>query len=175
MNAIDIFIQNYFSLDRSEFLVGIMQFVTSLFDASIYFIIIILCVCFLIYRFRNIRYIILFLATLFVGGLAVYFLKMFFDVSRPSEGLVGFFGQSFPSFHATLATIYFVMIMYIFRHQFNGVWQVVLNIFCVVGISVVAFSRVYLGVHWTSDVLTGIFLGLLISYISIKIFKKQTL
>lgn len=175
MQSFDLFIQNYFYLNHSAGITQFMYIVTGLFDPSLSVAFLIFFSSLLVYLVKGKRFSLLFLFSIILGLASVYVFKQFFDISRPLGGVITAFGQSFPSGHATLATIYFVMIMYIFRHQFKGVWQLILNIFCVAGILVVAFSRVYLGVHWTSDVLAGMFLGLLISYISIKIFKKQTL
>ncbi len=171
MYTFDIFVQNYFSLTRTPVLTDIVYIITSLFDASIHFILIVLCITGLIYLVRNLRYALLFFTVLFFGAVIVYTLKNIFDVARPLDGFVSVFGSSFPSYHATSATIFFVMLMHVFDSHFKSFGRIVCNIFCVTSILLVAFSRVYLGVHWLSDVLFGIILGVLISYIAVVIFK----
>ena len=176
MNFVDIFIQNYFSTGRTPFITEFMYVVSRFFDvtdvASLSrFVVVIFCITVLIYMVRNIKYGLLFTLTLFCGAVITYFLKIFFDVTRPLDGVVIALGQSFPSYHATIATIFFVMLMYIFDDYFRGIKRTVFNSICVVGILLVSVSRVYLGVHWLSDVMGGIALGFFISYLFVKIFE----
>ena len=172
MHSIDIFVQNYFSLVRTEHLTEFMYLLTTLFDFYVPFVLVSLCTAGLIYFVRNYRYAILFLTSLISGTVLVYLLKIFFNVNRPPDAVMSAFGQSLPSYHATMATIFFVMLMYIFDSHFKTPGRIVLNTFCISMIILVAFSRIYLGVHWTSDVLFGIFLGTFLSIISIKVFKS---
>ena len=172
MYSFDLLIQNYFFQVRSPILTDLIYILTSLFDASVYFFLLVLCLTILIYLVRNFYYALLFLTSLFFTAGAVYFFKAFFDIARPLDGFVTAFDQSFPSYHATSATVFFIMLMYIFHSHFKSLGRIIFNTVCISGIVLVAFSRVYLGVHWLSDVLFGIILGVLISYISIFIFKS---
>lgn len=172
MHSFDLLVQNYFELNHSTWLTQAMYLVTGLFDPSILIILVFLFSGLFIYLIKGKNEATLFLFALVLGWLSVYILKQFFDINRPVGGVITALGQSFPSGHATIATAYFVMIMRVFRHHFRGFWGAVLNSFCIAAIFLIAFSRVYLGVHWVSDVLAGIVLGVSISYISTKIFKK---
>lgn len=176
MNFIDTFVQNYFVSNRTEGMTDFMYFVTSFFDVTDVgsfsrFMAIVLLVATLIYFVRNARYSFLFVLVLFVGALATYFLKIFFDVNRPAMAVVSVLGQSFPSYHATASTLFFVMLIYIFDDHLRGIKRKVFNFLCILGIFLVAGSRIYLGVHWVSDVVGGMVLGALISYVSIRIFQ----
>jgi membrane-associated phospholipid phosphatase len=172
MWPIDISIQNYFVSARTSFMTESMYVITSVFDASVHFILVVLCVSTLIYLVRNLKYALLFFGALSFGAVLVFILKNIFDVTRPLDGFMSVFGQSFPSHHATSATIFFVMLMYVFDSYLGRFAKVTFNTFCVVCITLVAFSRIYLGVHWFTDVISGIILGVLISYFSIVIFKR---
>ncbi|MCX6702102.1 MAG: phosphatase PAP2 family protein [Candidatus Zambryskibacteria bacterium] len=171
MNSIDIFVQNYFSTIRAPFLTEFMYILTSLFDVSFSFFAVVFCVALLIYIVRNLKYSLLFTVAIFFSGAFVYFLKLFFNVARPINPVITAFGQSFPSYHATVATVFFIMLMYIFDDYFSSIKRKTFNFICIVSIFLIAFSRIYLGVHWLSDVIGGIVFGGIISYISIKIFK----
>ncbi len=176
MNSIDNFVQNYFTHGRTPGMTDFMYVVTSFFDvttvvSALRFIFVVLIVAFLICKFRNIRYSFLFVLTIFVGGIITYFLKIFFDVSRPSMAVISVLGQSFPSYHAVAATIFFLMLIYIFDDYFKKPYKYVFNFVCIFGIFLIAGSRVYLGVHWVSDVFWGIILGVGISYIAVQIFR----
>ena len=149
-----------------------MLFVTNVFEVSVYFIAGILLIALLVYFLRGFRRAVLFLFSLGIGTIIVYFSKFFFNVSRPLGGVVFESSQSFPSYHATIATIFFIILMYIFDDYLNKFWRVVFNAFCIACIFLVAMSRLYLGVHWVSDVFAGIVLGSFISYLSVIIFKK---
>lgn len=97
-------------------------------------------------------------------------LKNFFKVLRPigSEGLESLrtstaTGYSFPSGHTQTATTVWVSIIEYFRKN----WVTVLGIIMVLGAGI---SRLYLGVHWPTDVLGGWILGIIISLIFVKLF-----
>lgn len=177
MNFIDIAIQNYFSISRSIGLTELMYIVSKVFDISIYSAIIFICFILLIYLFRGVRYSLLFAITIVSTGISVYALKTFFNIARPVGGVVVAFGQSFPSYHATIATVFFFMLIYVFDEYFSAISKTIFNAVCIVGVIVVSLSRVYLGVHWFSDVVFGVLLGLAISCVAVSIFKgsAQTL
>ena len=170
MHSVDIFVNNYFSLAQTPVITKFMFFVTDLFEISVHFIVMILLVALLVYFLRGFRHSELFLLSLGAGTIIVYFSKFLFNVPRPLGGVVFESTQSFPSYHATMATIFFIMLMYIFDDYFKNFWRVVFNTFCIIFVFLICLSRLYLGVHWFSDVFAGVILGSFVSYISIKIF-----
>ncbi len=172
MREIDILVNQYIASTRTPLPTEFMYVVTTLFDVSIYFMLVIFCVALLVYLVRNIKYSILFLFSLTSSTLIVLLLKSALDVARPIGGVITAPGQSFPSFHATISAVFFIMLMYIFDDYFSGAKKRVFNTLCVTSLFLVSVSRVYLGVHWVSDVTFGIVLGLAISYVCIYMFKK---
>lgn len=172
MKNLDFILQDNISLIRTEGLTQFLFLLTTIFDFSLHFILISFCVSALIYLFRDIKYAVLFLFPIFTGAVLVYILKELFDVSRPLGGIVVETSKSFPSGHATISTVFFVMLMYIFDDYFSGAKKYFFNFLCVLMIFLVSFSRLYLGVHWLSDVVFGVFLGCLVSYISVKLFRR---
>ena len=172
MHSIDIFIQNYFSLIRTAQLTELMYLLTTLFDFSFPFILIILAVALLIFLIRSIRHTLLFVSAISFGAGVVYILKYIFNIARPLDAVLTLPNPSFPSGHAALTAIFFIIIMYIFDQYFESLGRVIFNSFCVSMIVLVSFSRIYLGVHWLSDVLFGLVLGSLVSYFSVLVFKK---
>lgn len=71
---------------------------------------------------------------------------------------------SFPSGH-TIASFEMAICVYMFHRKYG--------IFALVLASLIGFSRLYLYVHYPSDVLVGTILGILIGYISSRIVMKR--
>ncbi len=174
MHVTDTLVQNYFALARTPQLTEYLYIFTNFFDVSVYSLTLAACIAYLVYLVRGARYSSLFLASLFTGAIMVYVCKIFFNVARPGDAVMSAFGQSFPSYHATISTVFFIMLMYIFDDYLNSFLRITFNSLCIFAICVVAFSRVYLGVHWLSDVVFGILLGSFISYASVILFRKFT-
>jgi len=87
---------------------------------------------------------------------------------------------SFPSGHATIAVALFGFLSYIIIREYQS-WRVKVNIFftTLLLIILIGFSRIYLGVHYVSDVWEGYLLGALWLIIGISIsqylFSKKTI
>lgn len=82
-------------------------------------------------------------------------------------------GYSFPSGHAMITTAFYgLAIYYIWNHLENRTWR---NIICV-GLSflivMIDFSRVYLGVHYLSDVLAGSFISIAYLIVAVEFARK---
>ncbi|HEY0721768.1 MAG TPA: VTT domain-containing protein [Gammaproteobacteria bacterium] len=99
-------------------------------------------------------------ATLFALALTQA-LKWSTHISRPSEIYTGISALSFPSGHSTLsAVIYGFLAVLIAREVRISLRWIVYAVFAVL-ITTIAFSRLYLGAHWLSDVMGGLTLGLI--------------
>lgn len=82
-------------------------------------------------------------------------------VSRPENGLVSSFGYSFPSGHANMTTILLLCFcFYVFKFISNRKTKIIYFVISIILIILVGLSRVFLNVHWVSDVLAGWSLGL---------------
>jgi undecaprenyl-diphosphatase len=104
-----------------------------------------------------------------------WLLKLLIDRPRPSHELVPIlertFGSSFPSLHATCALALGGLLFYLTPRLVRQVVLsgIVRSIIAIV-VLLIGVSRIYLGVHWTSDVVGGLFLGGLILYPSISLY-----
>ncbi|WP_052158778.1 phosphatase PAP2 family protein [Halobacillus sp. BBL2006] len=88
-------------------------------------------------------------------------LKMTTSRARP-EFLGDFHGtsSSFPSGHTSAAVVFYGFMMYVLgATRLGRKWKITVNAVLVAIIVGISLSRVYLGVHFFSDVITGFFLG----------------
>jgi undecaprenyl-diphosphatase len=68
---------------------------------------------------------------------------------------------SFPSSHAVIVMVFYGFILWLVWHyQRNNPWRIFVAVFMALFIAAVGLTRIYLGVHWTSDVLAGFCFGL---------------
>lgn len=85
-------------------------------------------------------------------------------------------GYSFPSGHAMVSMAFYGLIIYIINRKIkNNKLKVFLTTICVLVIISIGISRVYLGVHYLSDVLTGYSLSIIYLIITTKILDKYKL
>ncbi len=113
---------------------------------------------------RKYRWVIYLVFNTLGGGLVDLELKRYFARARPdvAEMLRQASGYSFPSGHAMVSTVLFATLSYLaIRSLPRWRWKSAALAFGTTMIVSVALSRVYLGVHWISDVSAGIIAGLL--------------
>lgn len=92
-----------------------------------------------------------------IAAIAVQLLKAYFSRLRPEDPLTGAYGYSFPSGHTAAVTAVALTLFYIFVRE--GLLAKIHFAWAIAIISMVGSSRVYLGVHWASDVLAGWLVG----------------
>lgn len=90
-----------------------------------------------------------------------FLLKSLFGRARPAlwDRLVNVGFHSFPSGHAMVSMVIYGFIGYILVKQFPQ-WKKQISALTIVLILAIGFSRLYLGVHWPTDVLAGYAIGL---------------
>lgn len=111
--------------------------------------------------FRNWRYVLEMVFVLLVSGLANSSLKQVFNRARPDAvHLVSVETLSYPSGHAMSAMAFYGFLIYLFSSLKLNKWIKFLSIFvCSIIILGIGISRIYLGVHFPSDVLGGFIAG----------------
>ncbi|HET6723398.1 MAG TPA: phosphatase PAP2 family protein [Chitinophagaceae bacterium] len=100
-------------------------------------------------------------------------LKQLFQRKRPLSPLLkAARGLSFPSGHAIMAVTFYGLLIYILQHTITIDWlKWILFILVFALIILIGFSRIYLRVHYASDVLGGFIIGLLWLLISLTVLK----
>jgi len=137
-----------------------MIFLTNFSGGVGIFVFSVLLLLFLFYK-KWYKDMLLYIYSVLGANLAFVVIKMIVQRLRPDCNLIFVSGYSFPSGHATMATAMAVAVYFIFSKKVNKPgMRVFLLTICSIWIMMIAFSRVYLDVHWLSDVLAGIGLGL---------------
>lgn len=166
------FVTPYVTTERTRF----MLFITFL--ANPKFLVpanLLLLLFFLIKRYN---WLALRIGIIALGGLLIKLgLKQLFHRIRPDNSLIegGVNGFSFPSGHAMLSVAFYGFLIWLTAHSIHKKivqWGVI--IFLALLILVISFSRIYLRVHYATDVLAGLCTGFVwLSFCLWLIDKKQ--
>ncbi len=101
-------------------------------------------------------------AAIGIGGFIInYVMKLSFRRMRPPDPLIEKLNNfSFPSGHATSAFIFYGLLAYlIWKTNMSRIYKVISGSILILFSLVIGFSRVYLRVHFTSDVVAGFCIG----------------
>ncbi len=104
----------------------------------------------------------------------MFILKHLFLRKRPLEPLLhAAKGKSFPSGHAIMAVNFYGLLLYMISHTaIDPVFKIAAGVFFILLIIAIGLSRVYLKVHYTSDVLAGFIIGICWFYTSLHILNR---
>ncbi len=108
----------------------------------------------------------------------MFLLKLSFQRPRPTIALLEQVrGFSFPSGHALMSMVFYGLIIYIIWHEVKRRWlRNTLIAFLILLIHLIGISRVYLRVHYASDIIAGFavgFIWLLVSLWTISRIEKR--
>ena len=105
--------------------------------------------------------------------LIVGVVKILVERARPSSAYLYLTDYSFPSAHASFATVFFLLVVYVAYKHYHRYWYLATCLFSFAMIVLVGLSRIQLSVHWTSDVFAGYFLGVILFYVFLSFFDKD--
>ncbi|RPD43839.1 MULTISPECIES: phosphatase PAP2 family protein [Chitinophagaceae] len=105
----------------------------------------------------------------------MFLLKNVFNRARPEVPLLeAARGLSFPSGHALMSVTFYGLLIYTVYHLWkNKTAKWAMITFLVILIILIGFSRIYLKVHYTSDVLAGFAMGLMWLFLSLWILENM--
>lgn len=116
-------------------------------------------------------------AVLLVGAMmgdamVLTIVKMLVHSARPLNGIMLETGFSFPSGHVTSTVVLFGLLTYFaWQHWKSSNAKILPSTFFIIIAIIVGFSRIYLNVHWLSDILGGYSLGVFWLTFSILVFQ----
>lgn len=161
INRFDRRITDFVISFRNPQLNNIFQFITDIGDLQGYLIVTALIAIFYYWKFKNLKLIgeIVFVAI--VSGLSNIALKQVINRARPDAvHLVSVETLSYPSGHAMSAMAFYgFLIFLVYNFKLNKVLKTVLIIIFIFLIAAIGVSRIYLGVHFPSDVAGGFIAG----------------
>lgn len=146
---------------ETPWLTNIMKVFTFI-GGTIPAVVISLLAIFILYKvFKHRSELVLFIAVILGANILFVTLKQLFHRARPDlHRLAEASNYSFPSGHATMAfALYGVLTFLLWRHistRFGRTILIILSVFMILAIGI---SRIYLGVHYPSDIIAGYFIS----------------
>jgi len=116
------------------------------------------------------------IAAIGVGGFLVnYVMKLSFQRVRPPDPLIDpLHNFSFPSGHATSAFIFYGLLTYlIWKTDLSKTYKYLIGTALILFSLLIGFSRIYLRVHYLSDVVAGFCIGFAWLLLSIYLFERM--
>jgi undecaprenyl-diphosphatase len=144
-----------------KWLTGSMRDITALGSFTVLFLITIVAVS-VLYMHGKKRQAGVLAAGVVLAEISGELLKLFYGRTRPSFAIYGDLptSLSFPSGHSTVATAtYFLLALIVSGLEVRRAAKVLIFSMAALLAIAIGFSRVYLGVHWPSDVIAGWCLG----------------
>lgn len=160
LKTIDMDLANYFFLHRNEQVANTAYAFTRLGSSPAVLTVLAIFTVLMLWNNRF-HALISLLSVLLVSSCTAFTAKLYYRLPRPSDiAWYEEFSYSFPSGHATLAMSFYGFLFYlIIMHFENKVLKRVAFLGAACFILGMGFSRIYLGVHYLSDVFSGFAIG----------------
>lgn len=155
--VIDNYIINLFKY-KNNLLTNFMKIITLFGSAYV----IVPCCIILLFALKNKKNKILMTSNLVIITLLNQLLKRVFRRLRPINGIISEFGYSFPSGHSMVSMAFYGFLIYLL-YKSNFKYKNIFIGLLIVLILLIGISRIYLGVHYPTDVFGGFLLS--ISYL----------
>lgn len=128
----------------------------------------------LFFLFKNKKISLMIILNLSFSFLTNSLLKIIVQRKRPIENiLISETGYSFPSGHSMVSMAFYGFLIYLILHKVkNKFLKYMITIILLLLILLIGISRIYLGVHYASDVIGGFLVGMIFLILYIKSLKK---
>lgn len=156
-------VTDYVTSFRNPELNLFMQGITEIGDLNGYIVLTVLCTILFYIKFKNWRYVLEMVFVLAIAGLSNSALKQVINRARPDvDHLVSVATLSYPSGHAMSAISFYGFLIYlIYNIKMKRIFKISLIILFSLMIFLIGISRIYLGVHFPSDIAGGYIAGLI--------------
>lgn len=159
---------------RNPTLTTFMKIITKLSDTGIILIFALVLTLLFLFKWKNKKIAKIIPCNLIMSATLNQILKFIFQRERPNGyRLIEMTGYSFPSGHAMVSMAFYGLLIYIiYKLVKNKKIRNILIVFNIIIIILIGISRVYLGVHYLSDVLTGYSISIIYLLLLTKLLKK---
>ena len=156
---------------RSDFLTTLFKYITYLGNYYVLLIIDIIVCLILVFKYKNYKLAFISLLSLCIAGIMTYILKIIIVRPRPEYMLIKESGYSFPSGHTLNSTALYGFIAFLIYKNIKKKRYVPILIGGLI-IFIIGLTRIYLNVHYLTDVLGGLIIGIIHLIILINIFRN---
>lgn len=166
---------------RTPLLTKYFVFVTNVGDSIGYLVVFCLCTIMFYVAFKSWKYVAQLAIVMILALSSNLILKQLINRSRPDVAhLVTVETLSYPSGHAMMAMAFYGLLIYLIsQFQIRKIWKFILIALSVILILSIGISRIYLGVHFPSDIAGGYIAGFIwvvfcvMMFNLIKIFRRD--
>lgn len=154
-------ITQYIISYRTPALTNFFKFMTNVGDLYGYLTVIVICAIISFFIYKRWKFVVETTIVLLLASVSNMVLKRFINRARPGiEHLVSVETLSYPSGHAMSAMAFYGFIIYLFyKFKMNKFLKYGVIVFLVLLILSIGLSRIYLGVHYPSDIAGGFIAG----------------
>lgn len=172
LSGVNLFVYQEATLVHREWLTALMSAVSNILHPAVIFMLAVFSYVYL-NRPGERKFALVFIFSTSLSLFSAFILKLIFNIERP-EGIVVALTASYPSIHAAAATSFLASSVYTLRKHFDpGFFETLFTIVGACLIILTSASRLYLQVHWVSDIVGGIILGIFWTTLFIGIFANK--
>ena len=171
---IDDDVYNYIHRFTSDNLTFYSKMISSFISGPVIAFILLISITICYYK-KNYKYIPFIIGNIIIILVLNLVLKQIYTRPRPSFMLIDEYGYSFPSGHAMISMAFYGLFIYIIMHlKISKVLKYLLSGMIFLLIFLIGLSRIYLHVHYFSDVIAGFAVSIIYLIIFTKFMKVIT-